>query len=182
MFRHNEIRGLTANLLTEVCSQVCVEPELQPVHSSSNIQEGARLDIAANGFWREMFYGCQVFNPLAPSNCSLSSTYKKHENIKYSWNWACLFYCHCLVCYWGIGSWSHKLLASLLSTMSIPLSWVGFVAVLAFLCFPLLYSASEVHILPLEFILGLLLQWIWCQWSPACYNKSLAFFFLMASV
>ena len=54
--RHNKIRDLTANLLTEVCSQVCVKPELQPVHNSeefplatSNTQEGARLDIAANG-------------------------------------------------------------------------------------------------------------------------------------
>ena len=55
---HNEIRDLTATLLTEVCSQVCTEPELQPVHnpdefhlSTSNTQEGARLDIAMNGFW-----------------------------------------------------------------------------------------------------------------------------------
>ena len=29
--RHNEIRDLTADLLTEVCNNVCVEPELQPV-------------------------------------------------------------------------------------------------------------------------------------------------------
>ena len=29
--RHNEIRDLTARLLTEVCSQVATEPELQPV-------------------------------------------------------------------------------------------------------------------------------------------------------
>ena len=29
--RHNEIRDLTAKLLTEVCSQVATEPELQPV-------------------------------------------------------------------------------------------------------------------------------------------------------
>ena len=28
---HNEIRDLTATLLTEMCSQVVVEPELQPV-------------------------------------------------------------------------------------------------------------------------------------------------------
>ena len=27
--RHNEIRDLTANLLTEMCSDVCVEPDLQ---------------------------------------------------------------------------------------------------------------------------------------------------------
>ena len=29
--RHNEIRDLTANLLTEVCSDDCIEPELQPI-------------------------------------------------------------------------------------------------------------------------------------------------------
>ena len=56
--RHNEIRDLTARLLTEVCHQVQVEPELQPVSdpeafslSTANTQEGARLDIAMSGFW-----------------------------------------------------------------------------------------------------------------------------------
>ena len=56
--RHNEIRDLTAHLLTEVCHQVQVEPVLQPVSdpssfalSTANTQEGARLDIAMNGFW-----------------------------------------------------------------------------------------------------------------------------------
>ena len=29
--RHNEIRDLTANLLTEVCNDVCIEPDLQPL-------------------------------------------------------------------------------------------------------------------------------------------------------
>ena len=93
--RHNEIRDLTATLLTEMCSQVCTEPELQPVHnpdefhlSTSNTQEGARLDIAMNGFWGSRSERCFIdvrgFNPLAPSNSSSSllSTFKKHENIK----------------------------------------------------------------------------------------------------
>ena len=54
--RHNEIRDLTANLLTEVCRDVCIEPDLQPITgevltgATSNAQDGARLDIAANGF------------------------------------------------------------------------------------------------------------------------------------
>ena len=57
--RHNEIRDLTAKLLTEVCSQVATEPELQPVSSeefslsTANTQDGARLDIVMNGFWGE---------------------------------------------------------------------------------------------------------------------------------
>ena len=51
--RHNEIRDLTANLLTEVCSNVCVEPELQPLSGESlknrtaNTEDHARLDIGA---------------------------------------------------------------------------------------------------------------------------------------
>ena len=56
--RHNDIRDLTASLLTEVCSQVIVEPELQPVSNSdeyplatSNTQDGTRLDVVMNGFW-----------------------------------------------------------------------------------------------------------------------------------
>ena len=55
---HNEIRDLTARLLTEVCHQVQVELVLQPVSnpgsfalSTANTREGAHLDIAMNGFW-----------------------------------------------------------------------------------------------------------------------------------
>ena len=62
--RHNEIRDLTATLLTEVCSQVCVEPELQPVQHSdefplatSNTQDSARLDVAVNGFCMGWSFG-----------------------------------------------------------------------------------------------------------------------------
>ena len=59
--RHNEIRDLTANLLTEVCNDVCIKQDLQPIDgevltaSFSNTQDGARLDIAANGFWGGQF-------------------------------------------------------------------------------------------------------------------------------
>ena len=55
--RHNEIWDITASLLTEVCSEVCVEPDLQPVTSdqlngaSANSQDSARLDVSANGVW-----------------------------------------------------------------------------------------------------------------------------------
>lgn len=55
--RHNEIRDLTANLLTEVCNEVCIEPNLQPTTSdqlsgaTANSLDGARLDISANGVW-----------------------------------------------------------------------------------------------------------------------------------
>ena len=55
--RHNEIRDLIANLLTEACHEVQVEPGLQPIsdeqflQASVNVEDGARLDISVNGFW-----------------------------------------------------------------------------------------------------------------------------------
>ena len=75
--RHNDIRDLTASLLTEVCSQVIVEHELQPVSnpveyslSTSNTQDGAHLDVAMNGFWSGPSEKCsvdvRVFNTYLP--------------------------------------------------------------------------------------------------------------------
>ena len=74
ILRH-EIRDLTANLLTEVCHEVITEPDLQPLStetfslSSTNIQDGARLDIAVNGFWggrhERTFCDVRVFIPHA---------------------------------------------------------------------------------------------------------------------
>ena len=86
--RHNEVRDLTANLLTEVCNDVCIEPELVPsdgevfTGASSYSQDGARLDIAANGFWggqfERTFFDVRVFNSHAPSNRH-PRCYRKHE-------------------------------------------------------------------------------------------------------
>ena len=59
--RHNEIRDLTAALLLEVCHNVLTEPHLQPMTGevmsglSAIIQDGARLDFAADGFWGSRF-------------------------------------------------------------------------------------------------------------------------------
>ena len=76
--RHNEVRDLTANLMTEVCNDVCIEPTLQPVTgealsgASALTADGARLDVAASGFWggrhERAFFDVRVFNPYAPSN------------------------------------------------------------------------------------------------------------------
>ena len=62
--------------------------DLQPItgevlaDASSNAQDGARLDIAANGFWggrfERTFFDVRVFNPHAPSNRH-SNCYRKHE-------------------------------------------------------------------------------------------------------
>ena len=92
--RHNEIRDLTANLLTEVCNEVCIEPNLQPTTqdqlsgATTNSQDGARLDISANGVWggrfEKTFFDVRVFNPHAPSNRNQtpSACYRKHEREK----------------------------------------------------------------------------------------------------
>ena len=56
---HNEIRDLTANLMTEVCHDVCMEPTLQPItgevfmNATAIADDGARLDVAVNGFWSD---------------------------------------------------------------------------------------------------------------------------------
>ena len=92
--RHNEIRDFTAHLMTEVCHNVAIEPHLQPLsgetlqEASSNVQDGARLDVAADGFWgsrfERAFFDVRTFNPYAPSNrrSTLQTVYRTHENIK----------------------------------------------------------------------------------------------------
>ena len=92
--RHNEICDLTANLLSEVCHSVSTEPHLQPISgetltgASANVEDGARLDILANGFWgsrfERAFFDVRVFNPHAPSNRQpqLATSYRRHENLK----------------------------------------------------------------------------------------------------
>ena len=55
--RHNELRDFTAEILSEVCADVCTEPPLQPLlgetltYATANVEDGARLDISAAGFW-----------------------------------------------------------------------------------------------------------------------------------
>ena len=92
--RHNEIRDFTANLMSEVCHNVATEPHIKPITvetlsgASANKQDGARLDIAADGFWgsrfERAFFDVRVFNPYAPSNrqTQLYTTYRNHEKIK----------------------------------------------------------------------------------------------------
>ena len=55
--RHNELRDITAELMSEVCHNVGTEPSLQPItdehliHRTANKEDGARLDVAAENFW-----------------------------------------------------------------------------------------------------------------------------------
>ena len=91
--RHNELRDLTASLLSVVCHNVAIEPRLQPLngesmtHRTAITTDDARLDIRARGFWstsQDAYFDVRVFHPNAPSNNSgsLSAAYKKHEDIK----------------------------------------------------------------------------------------------------
>ena len=89
--RHNEVCNITANLMSEVCHSVGTEPSLQPVtgeqfeHRTANREDGARLDIAAQGFWgrdrQRAFFDVRVFNPHAPcyQNSTLAQCYRKNE-------------------------------------------------------------------------------------------------------
>ena len=92
--RHNEVRDITASLLTEVCHGVTIEPHLQPLsgetlsHQSAITEDGARLDVAICRFWggrfEKAFVDVRVFNPSTRSNrhSPLSSVYRKHEQEK----------------------------------------------------------------------------------------------------
>jgi len=85
---------VTANLLSQVCSNVQIEQHLQPLsgktlsHHILNADDQARLDISPKGFWNTShelaFFEARVFNPLAKShiNQSLSSCYQKNETEK----------------------------------------------------------------------------------------------------
>ena len=92
--RHNEVRDITAHLMSDVCHNVGLEPTLQPIteerlhHSTANTEDGARVDIKAQGFWENdrqcAFFDVRVFNPLAHSYRSLplSTCYRRHEQEK----------------------------------------------------------------------------------------------------
>ena len=57
IMRHNNLRDFEANLVKKVCTDVEIEPPLQPLQGESlengeNSSEAARLDVRARGFWR----------------------------------------------------------------------------------------------------------------------------------
>ena len=91
--RHNELRDITANLLGEVCKDVCIEPQLQPLtgenlrYKTASTENEARVDVSARGFWvrgSRAFTDIRVFNPLARTYRSqnLKAAYKRNENEK----------------------------------------------------------------------------------------------------
>jgi hypothetical protein len=79
--------------LTEVCSGVSVETILQPLsgeslsHCTVNIEDEARVDIAANDFWsfrQKSFFDVRVFNPFSSSykETSIKVCHKRKEQEK----------------------------------------------------------------------------------------------------
>ena len=90
--RHDRIRDIFANLMSDVATEVHTEPMLQPLTGESlrpgaNKEEQARLDIAARGFWQDCemaFFDVRVFNPFARSHLSnsLDSVFRSNETTK----------------------------------------------------------------------------------------------------
>ena len=91
--RHNEVRDLLADLMTEVSGNVATEPLLLPVTSetfsarTTNTSDEARADIRATGFWtrgEEAFFDVRVFHADAPSykGQDLDTLLVQHENRK----------------------------------------------------------------------------------------------------
>ena len=73
--RHNEIRDFTANIMTKVCQDDCIGPQLQELsgkllhHATSTRDNGAHVDIRVHRFWGEQswrsFFDVTVFNSNA---------------------------------------------------------------------------------------------------------------------
>ena len=71
-YRHNELGDITGSFLSEVCIDVQIEPELQPLegytlrHTTAIKKDSAGADIRARGFWRtrhqDAFFDVKVFN------------------------------------------------------------------------------------------------------------------------
>ena len=91
--RHNNIRNLTAQLLTHVCNDVRIEPPLQALtgeaygNRTANTSDEARLDISARGFWTKYqmaFFDVRVFDPNAKryEKKSLTQSYLLNEKEK----------------------------------------------------------------------------------------------------
>ena len=94
IIRHNDVRDLTARLMSEVCHDVQLEPHLQPLsgellcYKSAKHEDDARVNIRAAGFWgcrhHRSFFDVRVFNTFAESNQSpcLAATFRRREGDK----------------------------------------------------------------------------------------------------
>ena len=91
--RHNELRDLTAKMLSPICNDIKIEPTLQPItgetfqNRSTTTENEARVDISARGFWvrgQVAFLDVRAFSPLAKVhvNRDLKTVYSSQEKEK----------------------------------------------------------------------------------------------------
>ena len=91
--RHNEIRDITASLLSEVCKDVRREPSLIKLtgevfnETTAKKNDEARLDVSALGFWipgQRAFCDIRVFDHNAQryKNFNLKKSFQKNEEEK----------------------------------------------------------------------------------------------------
>ena len=95
--RHNEVRDVLAEVMSETCCNVQVEPMLQPLSgerfrsAAAVTADEARVDIKAGGFWNKnrqecAYFDVRVFYPHASSyrNIPTARVYRRHEQQKRS--------------------------------------------------------------------------------------------------
>ena len=92
--RHNEVRDITATLLSDIhkdleleLSRLTLNREEQTMRSTANTDDEARLDICARSFWvsgQKAFFDVRVFdaNAQSYSKKTLKQCYSFNENEK----------------------------------------------------------------------------------------------------
>ena len=84
----NRIRDFEAQLLTEICNDVEIQPPLQPLEGEiisgiTGINE--KPDAHARGFWRQgqnTFFDLRITNTNSESQLHLTSEKKSSQNVK----------------------------------------------------------------------------------------------------
>ena len=90
---HNELRDLTANILSKVCTYATIEPSLNEltgetlIYRSANTAADERLDVSARGVWtkgQRAFFNIRVFDQLGRryQRQSFAHTYVSNEKEK----------------------------------------------------------------------------------------------------
>jgi len=90
--RHNSLRDTTAELLSQTCKDVMIEPPLLDLNGESLtpgsiLGNSARLDVSCRSFWTPLeraFLDIRVFHPQAPTNAArtIPNMYSWHEKTK----------------------------------------------------------------------------------------------------
>ena len=81
--RHNEVRDLTANMMSEVCSNASVEPHLQPLSGETLCYQTTNSDHENDFGWGEdliVLFNVRVFNPHSASS---NHPFRKEKRCQY---------------------------------------------------------------------------------------------------